>query len=49
MIVRQPLELVQMAERFDITVKVVGGGITGEEFFAPENVARIMSGAGVAA
>ena len=28
---------------------MVGGGITGEEFFAPENVARIMSGAGVAA
>ncbi|MBA3906409.1 MAG: NAD(P)/FAD-dependent oxidoreductase [Pseudonocardiales bacterium] len=28
---------------------MVGGGISGEEFFAPANVARIMSGAGVAA
>jgi flavin-dependent dehydrogenase len=27
---------------------MVGGGISGAEFFAPENVARIMAGAGVA-
>src|SRR6201999_4050206 len=30
MIVRQPLEAVQLASRFDISVKVDGGGITGQ-------------------
>ena len=30
MIVRQPLELVQMADRVDINVTVEGGGITGQ-------------------
>src|SRR5262249_48472750 len=30
MIVRQPLETVQLASRFDITVQVDGGGITGQ-------------------
>jgi small subunit ribosomal protein S9 len=30
MIVRQPLEVVQMLSRFDITVHVRGGGITGQ-------------------
>ena len=30
MIVRQPLEAVQMLDRFDIDVKVDGGGITGQ-------------------
>lgn len=30
MIVRQPLELVQMADRFDIKVTVKGGGISGQ-------------------
>ena len=30
MIVRQPLELVQMANKFDFTVSVSGGGITGQ-------------------
>ena len=30
MIVRQPLELVQLANKFDITVSVAGGGITGQ-------------------
>ncbi len=30
MIVRQPLELVQLGERFDIHVNVAGGGITGQ-------------------
>ena len=30
MIVRQPLELVQMAGRFDVNVAVDGGGITGQ-------------------
>ena len=30
MIVRQPLELTQLGERFDILVNVAGGGITGQ-------------------
>src|SRR6202158_4817795 len=30
MIVRQPLELVQMGSRFDVDVAVEGGGITGQ-------------------
>ena len=30
MIVRQPLELVQMTDRFDVEVNVDGGGITGQ-------------------
>jgi small subunit ribosomal protein S9 len=30
MIVRQPLELTQLGERFDIQVNVAGGGITGQ-------------------
>ena len=30
MIVRQPLELMQLADRFDVTVSVTGGGTTGQ-------------------
>ena len=30
MIVRQPLELTQLGEKFDIKVTVTGGGITGQ-------------------
>ena len=30
MIVRQPLETVQMADRFDVEVSVAGGGSTGQ-------------------
>src|SRR3569832_2475067 len=30
MIVRQPLELVQLTNKFDFTVSVSGGGITGQ-------------------
>ena len=30
MIVRQPLELVEMQDRFDVTVNVTGGGTTGQ-------------------
>jgi small subunit ribosomal protein S9 len=30
MIVRQPLELVQMTEKFDVEAQVDGGGITGQ-------------------
>jgi small subunit ribosomal protein S9 len=42
MIVRQPLELVQMAERFDITVKVVGGGITGQAGAIRHGITRAL-------
>ena len=30
MIVRQPLELMELADKFDITVTVTGGGTTGQ-------------------
>ena len=30
MIVRQPLELTQMVDRFDVTATVAGGGMTGQ-------------------
>ena len=30
MIVRQPLELMNLADRFDVTVTVTGGGTTGQ-------------------
>ncbi|MGB5278059.1 MAG: 30S ribosomal protein S9 [Gammaproteobacteria bacterium] len=30
MIVRQPLDVVEMNDKFDITVKVTGGGISGQ-------------------
>jgi len=30
MIVRQPLDIVQMQDKFDVTVRVAGGGTTGQ-------------------
>jgi small subunit ribosomal protein S9 len=42
MIVRQPLELVQMASAFDITVKVDGGGITGQAGAIRHGIARAL-------
>jgi small subunit ribosomal protein S9 len=42
MIVRQPLELVQMASVFDITVKVDGGGITGQAGAIRHGIARAL-------
>ncbi len=42
MIVRQPLELVQMASSFDITVKVEGGGITGQAGAIRHGIARAL-------
>ena len=30
MVVRQPLELVEMTEKFDIYVTVIGGGVSGQ-------------------
>ena len=42
MIVRQPLELVQMASTFDITVKVAGGGITGQAGAIRHGITRAL-------
>ncbi|HEY6453288.1 MAG TPA: 30S ribosomal protein S9 [Steroidobacteraceae bacterium] len=42
MIVRQPLELVQLASTFDITVKVAGGGITGQAGAIRHGIARAL-------
>jgi small subunit ribosomal protein S9 len=42
MIVRQPLELVQMVDRFDITVQVSGGGITGQAGAIRHGITRAL-------
>jgi small subunit ribosomal protein S9 len=42
MIVRQPLELVQLASAFDIRVKVDGGGITGQAGAIRHGIARAL-------
>ena len=42
MIVRQPLELVQMATRFDIDVAVVGGGFTGQAGAIRHGITRAL-------
>jgi small subunit ribosomal protein S9 len=42
MIVRQPLELVEMTSRFDITVQVDGGGITGQAGAIRHGIARAL-------
>ena len=42
MIVRQPLELVQMTGSFDITVQVDGGGITGQAGAIRHGIARAL-------
>jgi small subunit ribosomal protein S9 len=42
MIVRQPLELVQMASSFDITAVVAGGGITGQAGAIRHGIARAL-------
>jgi small subunit ribosomal protein S9 len=42
MIVRQPLELVQLASAFDITVSVDGGGITGQAGAIRHGIARAL-------
>ena len=44
MIVRQPLELVQLAGAFDITVTVSGGGITGQAGAIRHGIARALIG-----
>jgi small subunit ribosomal protein S9 len=42
MIVRQPLELVQMADRLDVTVSVEGGGITGQAGAIRHGITRAL-------
>ncbi|NUR22899.1 30S ribosomal protein S9, partial [Frateuria sp.] len=42
MIVRQPLELTQSAEKFDIKVTVAGGGITGQAGAIRLGIARAL-------
>ena len=42
MIVRQPLELVQMADRVDISVLVEGGGITGQAGAIRHGITRAL-------
>ena len=42
MIVRQPLELVQLTGKFDIEVQVSGGGITGQAGAIRHGIARAL-------
>jgi small subunit ribosomal protein S9 len=42
MIVLQPLELVQMTDKFDIKVQVAGGGITGQAGAIRHGIARAL-------
>jgi len=42
MIVRQPLEAVQLTNRFDFTVKVDGGGITGQAGAIRHGITRAL-------
>jgi small subunit ribosomal protein S9 len=42
MIVRQPLELVQMQDRFDIHVQVDGGGTTGQAGAIRHGITRAL-------
>ena len=42
MIVRQPLELTQMVDRFDVTATVAGGGITGQAGALRHGITRAL-------
>jgi len=42
MIVRQPLEVAQMIDRFDISVQVDGGGITGQAGAIRHGITRAL-------
>jgi small subunit ribosomal protein S9 len=42
MIVRQPLETVQLTDKFDITVSVSGGGITGQAGAIRHGITRAL-------
>ena len=42
MIVRQPLETVQMADRFDVEANVAGGGMTGQAGAIRHGITRAL-------
>jgi len=42
MIVRQPLELVEMVSKFDVDVEVAGGGITGQAGAIRHGITRAL-------
>ena len=42
MIVRQPLELVEMVNKFDVEVEVAGGGITGQAGAIRHGITRAL-------
>jgi len=42
MIVRQPLELTQTVDKFDVTVSVVGGGVTGQAGAIRHGITRAL-------
>ena len=42
MIVRQPLELAQLANKFDVSVQVEGGGITGQAGAIRHGITRAL-------
>jgi len=42
LIVRQPLELTQSADRFDIVVRVGGGGVTGQAGAIRHGISRAL-------
>lgn len=42
MIVRQPLELTSMLDKFDVTATVIGGGITGQAGAVRHGIARAL-------
>ena len=42
MVVRQPLELVEMADKFDLYVTVTGGGITGQAGAIRHGITRAL-------
>ncbi|TPH12055.1 MULTISPECIES: 30S ribosomal protein S9 [Colwelliaceae] len=42
MVVRQPLELVEMLEKFDLNITVVGGGISGQAGAIRHGITRAL-------
>lgn len=42
MVVRQPLELVEMTEKFDLYITVVGGGISGQAGAIRHGITRAL-------
>ena len=42
MVVRQPLELVEMTEKFDVYVTVVGGGVSGQAGAIRHGITRAL-------